>query len=136
MNNARVDSPLRRRLTPEAADLYDFVSSTYPRYEGWFWTRRGSARDDAFRNLLRAAQDDSHTPRRWQQVLWADDEVVAAARDRDLRRRAWATLASTDSDGWLQRWIRRNEADRLFEYSLNVAAVAAIATIAAWNFLT
>ncbi|MFJ4210680.1 hypothetical protein ACIPY2_19670 [Paenarthrobacter sp. NPDC089675] len=128
----RPDTRLRGLLGPTSGDLYDYVQERHARYESPFFARPGSARDDAFRMLIREA-GTGQGQKGWNGPSWSDAEVAKAANDPDIRRRAWEQLADTSSGGWGQRLARRNRWDRTFEI---IVAGVIVLGVALGFFLT
>lgn len=128
-------SELRGALSGQTADLYDQVSSQYPRFEdGWF-TRKNATRDDAFRHLLRAVIEDTPEPRGWFRHLWPDEQVIRAAHDPEIRQGAWALLEDESPHGWRETWAKRNAQDRIYTRSFLLVGALVLLGVLAWNLL-
>lgn len=100
-------------LSPEARALYELVPGAQelfrPTVASRGALRRGFRQDDAFRNLLRAAMDESARPRGWRRDEWPDEEVARAAADPHLLATARTMSKSAAPNGWKATWKRRRQ---------------------------
>lgn len=100
-------------LSPEARALYELVPGAQelfrPTVASRGALRRGFRQDDAFRNLLRAAMDESARPRGWRREEWSDEEVARAAADPQLLATARTISKSAAPNGWKATWKRRRQ---------------------------
>ncbi|MDZ5146232.1 hypothetical protein [Microbacterium testaceum] len=142
-------------LSPEARALYELVPGAQelfrPTVASRGALRRGFRQDDAFRNLLRAAMDESARPRGWRRDEWSDEEVARAAADPQLLATARTMSKSAAPNGWKATWKRRRQRETailaVFTYSLLsiptafvlnmawLAVVGAVGVLAAVGYL-
>ncbi|MDR6689922.1 hypothetical protein J2X55_000821 [Microbacterium sp. 1154] len=126
-------------LTPEARDLYELVPGAQelfrPTAASSSVLRRGLRQDDAFRNLLRAAMQETAEPRGWQRHEWSDEEVARAAEDPQLLAAARAMSKRNARVDWRATWKKRRQRETavlaVFTYSL-MAIPAALLLNMAW----
>ena len=125
-------------LTPEARALYRMVPGAQelfrPTGASRGVLRRGLRQDDAFRNLLRAAEQNSAEPRGWRRDEWTDEEVARLAADPLVLATARAMSKSTAPRGWKATWKKRRQRETavlaVIAYSFAAVAMAFVTGIA------
>lgn len=103
---------IRNRLSPDAAELYDYTLKNFVMYRDWLFGSRLYSQDRVFRYLMKSAIDGTVTPKRWGVTSWRNEDLIAAAEDVENRIKAWSLIMDDSPKSWSRIVEQRYHVDK------------------------